>query len=345
MKYLFHLIHPMMYRIIKGIIGVIIAIVCLQAQSMNDTLYSVGELDGDIHYWYNQNWYLISNGSLDLIIGDGTDWDGYLNYSRAFISFDISQYNDPDSIESAFIGLYQFYSRGNDTVGAFPTFFNRPTGLVPCIFDHVIYGDSLEWEDWEAGDLGHPNTISSNIGFISNTPDYEWKYIDVTESVRADISENRLLSQYRIRFTIDHDDDTLVDNLGFRSAESNYWSGFGPRLIISPRQSTSIIDEPFPLPESIKLNCFPNPFNPVTILKYDIPENSYVNLTIYNLSGKVVTELVNRITSEGSQHTTWNGTDHKGREVPSGVYLYTLTAESIETKNIFTQSKKMVLLK
>lgn len=91
--------------------------------------------------------------------------------------------------------------------------------------------------------------------------------------------------------------------------------------------------------------AYPNPFNPITNIKIDIPENSHVKLTVFDLSGRVVAELMNKNITAGTHQTIWNGKDNKGRQVSSGVYLYTITAKSNETGNIFTQSNKMVLLK
>jgi hypothetical protein len=93
------------------------------------------------------------------------------------------------------------------------------------------------------------------------------------------------------------------------------------------------------------LDAYPNPFNPITNIKIDIPENSHIKLTVFDLSGRVVTNLVNKNITAGTHHTIWNGKDNKGRQVSSGVYLYTLMATSNETGKMFTQSNKMVLLK
>ncbi len=90
---------------------------------------------------------------------------------------------------------------------------------------------------------------------------------------------------------------------------------------------------------------YPNPFNPNTTLKYALSENSHVKLTVYDLSGRVVTELINKNITAGTHHTIWDGKTSNGSQVASGVYIYKLTARSNKTKQVFTQSNKMVLLK
>ena len=89
----------------------------------------------------------------------------------------------------------------------------------------------------------------------------------------------------------------------------------------------------------------PNPFNPSTMIKYSLPEASSVSLVIYDLRGNEVTRWTNSNEQAGYKRKTWNGTDADGKRVPTGIYIYRLTAESSESDQIFTQSRKMVLMK
>ena len=83
----------------------------------------------------------------------------------------------------------------------------------------------------------------------------------------------------------------------------------------------------------------PNPFNPYTKLKYDLPKDSYVSITIYDMLGNVVNNLVNTKQSSGNKSVQWNATDNLGKSVPAGMYIYTIQAGE------FRQTRKMVLLK
>ncbi len=71
---------------------------------------------------------------------------------------------------------------------------------------------------------------------------------------------------------------------------------------------------------------YPNPFNPQTIIRYSLPEDSEVRLVIYNVVGQQVRELVNAHQSLGVYAVRWKGRDDSGRDVASGVYLYRLVA-------------------
>jgi len=86
---------------------------------------------------------------------------------------------------------------------------------------------------------------------------------------------------------------------------------------------------------------YPNPFNPTTTIRYDLPTQSRVSLTIYNLLGQVVATLANGTFSAGYQSAVWNASS-----LASGIYFCRLEATSVgNPSKTFTQVKKMVLLK
>ena len=95
-----------------------------------------------------------------------------------------------------------------------------------------------------------------------------------------------------------------------------------------------------PLPASFALlGNAPNPFNPVTVVRFALPEPSRVRLTIFDISGRQVKMLHDRSESAGWFSATWNGTDDRGRTVGSGIYFVRMEAAS------FADVKKMVLIK
>ncbi|MFQ6678805.1 MAG: FlgD immunoglobulin-like domain containing protein, partial [Fidelibacterota bacterium] len=92
-------------------------------------------------------------------------------------------------------------------------------------------------------------------------------------------------------------------------------------------------------------NNRPNPFNPITLLQVDLPDESFVELTIYDFLGSKINTLLKGTESAGSTQVLWDGTNQRGQRVASGVYIYTLSAVSRESKKRFTDSRKMILLK
>ncbi len=94
------------------------------------------------------------------------------------------------------------------------------------------------------------------------------------------------------------------------------------------------------LPVSYKLHQnFPNPFNPVTTIKYDLPKNSRVTLKIYNILGQEIKTLVNEHKRAGFHRIKWDGTNRNGLTAASGIYLYRIKAEN------YTNVRKMVYIK
>ena len=99
-------------------------------------------------------------------------------------------------------------------------------------------------------------------------------------------------------------------------------------------------DESNQLPTAFSLyNNYPNPFNPMTTIRYNLPEDALVNITIYDMMGRVVTNLVSSQKNAGYKSIQWNATNDAGQPVSAGLYLYTIQAGQ------FRHTKKMVLLK
>ena len=73
---------------------------------------------------------------------------------------------------------------------------------------------------------------------------------------------------------------------------------------------------------------------------YDLPRDTRVTLTVYDLLGRAVVTLVDESKPAGAHAVTWNGRNTAGRPVASGIYIYRLTAGPG-----FTQSRKMLLLR
>ena len=84
---------------------------------------------------------------------------------------------------------------------------------------------------------------------------------------------------------------------------------------------------------------YPNPFNPTTTISYELPENSFVTITIYDMLGREVRTLVHQEQGSGYHAVTWDAANDHGAPVSAGVYLYVIQVGK------FRQAKKMILLK
>ena len=111
-----------------------------------------------------------------------------------------------------------------------------------------------------------------------------------------------------------------------------YWDGGG---------AVSVIEDDYgkpPTKYSLN-NNYPNPFNPLTTISFDLPEDGFVNVSIYNVMGIHVKDLVNSQQNAGFKSIQWDATNNRGQPVSAGVYLYQIQAGD------FVQTKKMVLIK
>ncbi|HEY6191188.1 MAG TPA: T9SS type A sorting domain-containing protein, partial [Bacteroidota bacterium] len=90
---------------------------------------------------------------------------------------------------------------------------------------------------------------------------------------------------------------------------------------------------------------YPNPFNPTTQIKFDLPEASHVRLSVFNILGQEVASLVNGTMGAGFQSVEWNTSNREGAALPSGVYFYRLQATSLTSGTEFHGEMKMVLMK
>ena len=94
------------------------------------------------------------------------------------------------------------------------------------------------------------------------------------------------------------------------------------------------------LPDNVVLyDNFPNPFNPMTVIRYALPEDDLVNIIIYNTMGREVKTLINGQRTAGYHSLQWNASNDAGAPISAGIYLYMIRTGD------FVQTKKMVLLK
>lgn len=84
---------------------------------------------------------------------------------------------------------------------------------------------------------------------------------------------------------------------------------------------------------------YPNPFNPGTVIRYSVPANSSVRLTVYDITGRRVRTLIAENKAAGKYAVEWDGTNDAGRLVSSGLYFYRLSAGD------FVKTRKMMLLR
>jgi hypothetical protein len=101
---------------------------------------------------------------------------------------------------------------------------------------------------------------------------------------------------------------------------------------------TGVTDDQVPSVYRLHPN-YPNPFNPTTTIRYDLPAPEDVHVVIYNVRGERVRVLVDEHQLAGRHEAGWDGRNSRGESVASGVYLYRIVAGE------FVSTRKMTLLK
>ncbi len=114
-----------------------------------------------------------------------------------------------------------------------------------------------------------------------------------------------------------------------------------PALVIPIHVQAGVSgDDPGIAPLITKLEGnYPNPFNPETVIRFSLKEAAPVRITIYNVKGQAIRQLVQDNLAAGNHRVIWNGKDNNGRSVSSGVYLYRMETPA------YSRTLKMMLMK
>ena len=122
-------------------------------------------------------------------------------------------------------------------------------------------------------------------------------------------------------------------SLGLDKGKNDYWE------LIEEKIGGSVgienIDE---IPDDILLmQNYPNPFNPTTTIKYELPKSGMVTLTVYDVLGREIKQLVNSYKEQGKYSVVWNAINNNGQLISNGIYIYQLRAgqKVINRKMIF----------
>ena len=174
----------------------------------------------------------------------------------------------------------------------------------------------------------------NNLGFNLDrkTPITDWSQIASYVTHPALQGQGSVSHQTIYTFT----DNSVQENKSYdyRLSDVDYNGNIEYHSLQLMGVSSSNIPEQF-----ILYPNYPNPFNPVTTIRYDLSKESFVDITIYDMLGNVVHNLANANESPGYKSIQWNATNNQGEPVSAGVYLYKIQAGD------FVDTKKMILLR
>ncbi len=131
-------------------------------------------------------------------------------------------------------------------------------------------------------------------------------------------------------------DDVRVERVRFLTPDG---------IVIVGQGSVPIADG-FPVIRKTRLyQNLPNPFNPETVIPFELADAGHVRLMIYSTLGQEIRTLVDDVVSVGRHRVRWNGRDERGRQVGSGVYLYRLSVTGLDGVSRYHAVKKAILLR
>jgi hypothetical protein len=254
-------------------------------------------------YWYNQQ--DVSPFPFDcefgqLVAACGWDW-GFDSGNPPVSSVEVPAENGP--FTDATVALHQ------SIVISFP----QPTMLSNSSISADGNGVHLNWELSMIDDGAQFHILRSPVN-EHNFVDLEIEPLEISSlkfSAHDTSTDPGQTYDYRVDFSLDGYSFTLF--------------------------SLNDITTPI-LPLTLHKNS-PNPFNPSTNIAYDLSKPSQVRLTIYDVAGRVVRNLVDEHIDAGSHDVQWDGINNDGEAVTSGVYFYLLEADD------FRQSQRMMLVK
>lgn len=319
-------------------------------QEIGQTWIPYGDyvLADDFQGKYKTVWHHDSNVLCFLVeIHDDTLVDGYSLGDNDYYKFDVLElFIDADHSG----GMHRIDQDAENAENAFSYHIN---------VDFPEVGNSTN--DMVAMDL-YGNWLYTNyadhfqnfcVKTYNNKVVYEFSlnvYDDNYDGSNAESARRKLLPNMIMGFSMaycENDDpdespkerDNFFGSVEVPEAEYNsHWEnadGFGTMKLVDELSVLAIDDPNNNYASSFELQQnYPNPFNPTTTINYFIPNNVKVNLTVFNLAGQKVAELVNENKTTGYHQIQWNASN-----VASGVYYYQLKAGD------FVDSKRCLLLK
>lgn len=246
-------------------------------------------------------------------------------YYNNYIEYNFSQWNDGNTSYSR-----TFYPNATTTYTA--SFIGKPTNSGEGVNAGAPVGQPIvvTWTD-------NPNTAVNQFQI--------WRRVKHNGVVGSDVLLTTVgrgvqtYTDYEYVATDGYTHDLLwYDVRAYYSTEGTYsvpdfTAAYG-RIEASTLEDKLVASLANELPANYSISNFPNPFNPTTTINYQLPENGFVTIKVYDLLGKEIATLVN-----GSRTAGYYKVNFDASRLTSGVYVYTINAGN------YTQSRKMLLMK
>ena len=190
--------------------------------------------------------------------------------------------------------------------------------------------------------------VSFDATITGNSVNLTWKTATETNNEGFDIEKLSGITWVKVGFVSGKGTTSEVNNYAFTDKVSGS-GNFSYRLkqidFSGAVSYSKAVEVSYNGPSAYSLSQnYPNPFNPSTTIKFALPFDSNVKLTVYNITGQVVKVLTNGMLSAGDHNVVFNYNE-SGVNLSSGIYFYTLEASATNNNSTFRETKKMVLIK
>ena len=201
------------------------------------------------------------------------------------------------------------------------------------------FGDS--WSV-HAGDMDKDGDLDVTAGSINNNYVKAWINDGSHTKFKEYLVDGNINSARAVwAADFDGDGDADITSAARKSAQVAWYKvGSGSSATIASTNDAESLEDDgneainsaltLPADYALQQN-YPNPFNPETRIAYELPENGYVRLSVYDVLGREVVALVAGDQSAGRHSAIWNGRDANAQRVSSGIYFYQLQANGFRT--------------
>lgn len=266
--------------------------------------------------------------------------------------------SDPETPDSL-LGIFATYSGNNFTITHTP--FSIQLKPKPNWFGiDTIYLSVTDFIDTVTALVRVRVNAVNDLPYFINLPDSVRFRGDSSVTIPLwDYVEDLETPDSLMLFSFNRNNDSLLISYTASNGNlrlSSLWNFGGVvRLIITARDQGNAlvrdsifvfidkfvgVDDENIIPEVYSLSQnYPNPFNPSTVIRFGLPKEDNVELSLYNISGERVRTLVSEHRNAGVHTVTWDGRNDYGNQLPSGIYFYKMKTSA------FNEVKKLIMIK
>jgi hypothetical protein len=252
-------------------------------------------------------------------------------------------------VSNAVPGVFFYWGKFTATAARETVVVNQETnGGSSAWLYRILQGNQISiWGD-TCSNLVRGVEYSRGQGrvIITNAVIGQTYYISVKYDVKSIIGANVVIPVIKNKFSVTINgvfDPSSPDSVNAKLKDATC-NEFVPGTMKSSMNEESEVGAAVPADFALR-QSYPNPFNPSTIIQFELPEASMVKLSVFNILGQEVATLVNGQIDAGYQSVEWNANNARGNVLASGLYLYRIDVVGVASGKEFHDVRKMLLMR